>query len=72
MAPDSAPRYDTGGVRADLAKEFARETGGEAFTAAHTLNGFQDLLEKVIRGSKTNPRTSVKELCCCQQSVEQQ
>ncbi|ATB30607.1 vWA domain-containing protein [Melittangium boletus] len=59
--------------RKALEDEFARaasETGGKAFTAKDALNGFQDLLEKVICGSKSSTTTTT-EFCCCQEYVEQ-
>ncbi len=43
--------------------------GGKAFTDKDALNGFQELLEKVICGSKTST-TSTTEFCCCQEYVE--
>ncbi|MDC0675735.1 VWA domain-containing protein [Nannocystis radixulma] len=58
--------------RKALEAEYARvagETGGQAFTSQHALNGFQALLEKVICGSKSST-TSTTEFCCCQQYVE--
>ncbi|MDC0712588.1 VWA domain-containing protein [Stigmatella sp. ncwal1] len=59
--------------RKALEAEFARaaaETGGKAFTSKDALNGFQDLLEKVICGSKSSTTTTT-EFCCCQEYVEQ-
>ena len=59
--------------RKALEDEFARaasETGGKAFTDKDALNGFQDMLEKVICGSKTSTTTTT-EFCCCQEYVEQ-
>jgi len=59
--------------RKALEDEFARaasETGGKAFTAKDALNGFQELLEKVICGSKSSTTTTT-EFCCCQEYVEQ-
>jgi hypothetical protein len=59
--------------RKALEDEFARaatETGGKAFTSKDALNGFQDLLEKVICGSKSSTTTTT-EFCCCQEYVEQ-
>ncbi|WP_239576519.1 vWA domain-containing protein [Archangium primigenium] len=58
--------------RKALEDEFARaatETGGKAFTDKDALNGFQELLEKVICGSKTSTTTTT-EFCCCQEYVE--
>jgi hypothetical protein len=58
--------------RKALEDEFARaatETGGKAFTDKDALNGFQELLEKVICGSKTSTATTA-EFCCCQEYVE--
>lgn len=59
--------------REALAAEFARvanETGGKAFTSADALNGFQDMLQKVICGSRSSTTTRT-EFCCCQEYVEQ-
>ncbi|MET0406157.1 MAG: VWA domain-containing protein, partial [Cystobacter sp.] len=59
--------------RKALEDEFARaatETGGKAFTDKDALNGFQELLEKVICGSKTST-TPTAGFCCCQEYVEQ-
>ncbi|ADO75192.1 vWA domain-containing protein [Stigmatella aurantiaca] len=59
--------------RKALEDEFARaatETGGKAFTSKDALNGFQDLLEKVICGSKSSTTTTT-DFCCCQEYVEQ-
>ncbi|SEM65666.1 hypothetical protein SAMN05444354_120109 [Stigmatella aurantiaca] len=58
--------------RKALENEFARaasETGGKAFTSKDALNGFQELLEKVICGSKSSTTTTT-EFCCCQEYAE--
>jgi outer membrane protein OmpA-like peptidoglycan-associated protein len=49
----------------------ARETRGQSFTAQDSLSGFQSLLEKVICGSKSDPRVTTQEYCCCQAAVEE-
>ncbi|ATB33198.1 vWA domain-containing protein [Melittangium boletus] len=57
--------------RKALEDEFARaasETGGKAFTDKDSLNGFQELLEKVICGSKSSTTTTTG--FCCQEYVE--
>ncbi|WP_437620219.1 vWA domain-containing protein [Sorangium sp. So ce1151] len=49
----------------------ARETNGQFFASQDNLSAFQAMLEKVICGSKTDPRVTTTEFCCCQEYVEQ-
>lgn len=60
-------------VKDAIAGEYARlsqETGGKAFTSQDALEGFQALLEKVICGSKPEPRQVLHPFCCCQEYVD--
>ncbi|WP_437840580.1 hypothetical protein [Sorangium sp. So ce1153] len=61
-------------VRKAIAGEYARvagETSGQFFASQDNLSSFQAMLEKVICGSKTDPRVTTTEFCCCQEYVEQ-
>ncbi|WP_438011639.1 hypothetical protein WME89_25190 [Sorangium sp. So ce321] len=49
----------------------ARETDGQFLASQDNLSAFQAMLEKVICGSKTDPRITRTEFCCCQEYVEQ-
>ncbi|KYF85733.1 hypothetical protein BE17_39225 [Sorangium cellulosum] len=49
----------------------ARDTSGQFFASQDSLNAFEAMLEKVICGSKTDPRVTTTEFCCCQEYVEQ-
>ncbi|WP_437626792.1 hypothetical protein [Sorangium sp. So ce1151] len=61
-------------IRKAIAAEYARvagETSGQFFASQDSLNAFEAMLEKVICGSKTDPRVTTTEFCCCQEYVEQ-
>ncbi|XXY49386.1 hypothetical protein WME91_56205 [Sorangium sp. So ce269] len=61
-------------VRKAIAAEYARvagETSGQFFASQDSLNAFEAMLEKVICGSKADPRVTTTEFCCCQEYVEQ-
>ncbi|AUX40369.1 hypothetical protein SOCE26_017690 [Sorangium cellulosum] len=57
-------------IEAEYAR-VARETDGQFFASQDNLSAFQAMLEKVICGSKTDPRVTTTEFCCCQEYVEQ-
>ncbi|WP_437516488.1 hypothetical protein [Sorangium sp. So ce1099] len=61
-------------VRKAIEGEYARvaqQTSGQFFASQDNLGAFQAMLEKVICGSKTDPRVTTTEFCCCQEYVEQ-
>ncbi|WP_437925227.1 vWA domain-containing protein [Sorangium sp. So ce291] len=61
-------------IRKAIEAEYARvaqETSGQFFASQDNLSAFQAMLEKVICGSKTDPRVTTTEFCCCQEYVEQ-
>ncbi|WP_437664462.1 hypothetical protein [Sorangium sp. So ce1182] len=61
-------------TRKAIEAEYARvagETSGQFFASQDSLNAFEAMLEKVICGSKTDPRVTTTEFCCCQEYVEQ-
>ncbi|XYH99340.1 hypothetical protein ACMHYB_06090 [Sorangium sp. So ce1128] len=57
-------------IEAEYAR-VARETDGQFFASQDSLSAFEAMLEKVICGSKTDPRVTTTEFCCCQEYVEQ-
>lgn len=75
-------------VKQAMTSEYARvaqETGGQAFTSQDSINGFTELLQKVICGSKSiipaptpapvpvpTPVPATQPFCCCQAFVEGQ
>ncbi|WP_437681851.1 hypothetical protein [Sorangium sp. So ce131] len=58
------------GIEAEYAR-VAGETDGQYFASQDNLSAFQAMLEKVICGSKTDPKVTTTEFCCCQEYVEQ-